>query len=225
MIYVTGDLHGTIDMHKLSMSAFPEQRNMTKDDYVIICGDFGGVWDGGKGDKYLQKWLTDKSFTTLFCAGNHENHVMLNQYPVEKWNGGNVHVITPSVIHLMRGQIFTIAGKTFFVMGGATSHDKWCRKEGISWWAEEMPSDAEYEEALNNLDSVDCKVDYVLTHCAPDSIQALLSPIYEHDKLTNFLETISWDLDFTAWFFGHYHVNKKLADKFFCLYEQIVRIV
>lgn len=46
---------------------------MTKDDYVIICGDFGGVWDEGKMETVLLDWLDSKSFTTLFVDGNHEN--------------------------------------------------------------------------------------------------------------------------------------------------------
>lgn len=43
MIYITGDTHG--DFLRFSMNAFPEQAEMTKEDIVIICGDFGGVWD------------------------------------------------------------------------------------------------------------------------------------------------------------------------------------
>lgn len=224
-IFITGDLHATIDMHKLSTKAFPEQKELNKDDYVIICGDFGGVWDGGKGDAYLQNWLEAKSFTTLFVAGNHENFNLLNLYKVELWNGGLVHKIKPNVIHLITGQSYSFADHTWFIMGGATSIDKAYRKENISWWKEEMPSDEEYEIAFKTLDDLNWKVDYVLTHCAPDSIQALINSTYEHDKLTNFLETISWDLDFKAWFFGHYHTNKKLAEKFFALYEQIIEIL
>lgn len=30
--------------YRFNASIFPEQNEMTKDDYVIICGDFGGVW-------------------------------------------------------------------------------------------------------------------------------------------------------------------------------------
>ena len=48
MIYVTGDTHIPIDIHKLDDDAFMEQKNLTKDDYVIICGDFGGVWGNGE---------------------------------------------------------------------------------------------------------------------------------------------------------------------------------
>ena len=39
-VYVTGDTHGDW-MNRLKTDSFPEQKEMTKDDYVIICGDFG----------------------------------------------------------------------------------------------------------------------------------------------------------------------------------------
>lgn len=38
MIYVTGDTHS--DFNRFSI-----QDKMTKYDYVIICGDFGGIWN------------------------------------------------------------------------------------------------------------------------------------------------------------------------------------
>ena len=44
-IYVTGDTHQSIDIHKLTTSNFPEQKELTKNDYVIICGDFGLLWN------------------------------------------------------------------------------------------------------------------------------------------------------------------------------------
>ena len=46
MIYVTGDTHA--DFKRFSTNNFPEQREMTKYDYVIVCGDFGGIWDYGE---------------------------------------------------------------------------------------------------------------------------------------------------------------------------------
>lgn len=52
MIYITGDTHIPIDIHKLSSSRFREQESMTRADHVIICGDFGGIWNGGNEDKY-----------------------------------------------------------------------------------------------------------------------------------------------------------------------------
>lgn len=41
MIYITGDIHGSIDIDKLSGKNFAEGKSLTRSDYVIICGDFG----------------------------------------------------------------------------------------------------------------------------------------------------------------------------------------
>lgn len=80
MIFVTGDTHG--DYTRFNTANFPEQKAMTKLDYVIICGDFG-IWNESNEEKYWLNWLQDKPFTTLFVDGNHENYDLLNSYPVE----------------------------------------------------------------------------------------------------------------------------------------------
>lgn len=38
MIYATGDLHG--NALRFQPEYFPEQAEMTKDDFVIVCGDY-----------------------------------------------------------------------------------------------------------------------------------------------------------------------------------------
>lgn len=68
-LFITGDCHGDIDFHKLTSKKFPEGNNLTKNDYVIVCGDMGVVWDGTKQDKYIQKWYESKPWTTLFVDG------------------------------------------------------------------------------------------------------------------------------------------------------------
>ena len=45
MIFVTGDCHG--DYRRFSRENFPEQKKLTKSDYVIIAGDFG-YWTPSK---------------------------------------------------------------------------------------------------------------------------------------------------------------------------------
>ena len=42
MIFITGDIHG--DPSRFSADEFPAQDEMTREDYVIICGDFGMLW-------------------------------------------------------------------------------------------------------------------------------------------------------------------------------------
>lgn len=186
MIYVTGDTHADIDIGKLSTSRFPQQRNLTKNDYLIVCGDFGLVWDGSRRERYWQNWLTNKNFTTLWVDGNHENYDMLYEFPLIDKFGGKVREIAPDIFHLDRGQVLTIDGKKIFVMGGARSHDKIYRTEHISWWKEEMPSNEEMEKAVRALEANNWTVNYVLTHCAPRSVQSMIADWYENDPLVFF---------------------------------------
>ena len=122
MIYITGDTHG--DYSRFTNEEFPLQAELTKDDYVIICGDFG-IWDNSRIENYNFDFLESRPFTTLFVDGNHENYDLLDSYPVSEWHGGKVQIIRPNIIHLMRGQIYEIEGKKYFVMGGAACHDVW----------------------------------------------------------------------------------------------------
>lgn len=220
MIFITGDTHIPIDIKKLNSKNFPAQHSLTKKDYLIICGDFGGVWNGLAEERYWLKWLDERSFTTLFVDGNHENFDLLNKYPVENCYGGKVHVIRPSVFHLMRGQVYNIDGLKLFCMGGAESHDRTYRIEGKSWWSTEMPSKNEYREALENLNKNEWTVDVVITHCAPSSIQNEICYWYKRNDITNFFEVIKKDLTFKEWYFGHYHIDKEIKN-FNALYDSI----
>ena len=246
MIFVTGDTHG--DFYRFSLEEFPEQKEMTRDDTMIICGDFGGVWCGDERDNEELDKLAQLPFTIVFVSGNHENFDALARYPVTEWKGGKVQFIRPNVIHLMRGQIVTIEGLKFFGMGGAASHDiadgildpytpdfevqYWFMRRNramfrvnhLSWWKEEMPSDEEYAEAQRNLDAHGRKVDYIITHCGPNSVIDLHSGrLYGHDKMTDFLESILQTVKYKHWYMGHYHDTTDI-DKHTILYETIDRI-
>jgi len=119
MIYITGDTHGTYDVNKLAKI----KPHLTEDDYVIVLGDFGVCWDNNGSDLKVRRFWERNKATTLFVDGNHENFDLLNALPVAEWNGGKVHRIGEKIIHLMRGQMFELDGKTIFTMGGAPSHD------------------------------------------------------------------------------------------------------
>lgn len=245
MFYITGDTHA--DFSRLKENKFPIQSEMTKNDYIIICGDFGGVWNyivESIYEKHWLDWLNNKNFTTLFVDGNHENFERLYNYPVEEWHGGKVHKIRKSVIHLMRGEIFNIDNKKFFTFGGAISHDirdgilnideyekiyeyqkrgAYFRIRDYSWWDLELPTDGEMKNGINNLEKVNYKVDYIITHCCPTSVQAILSGgTYKKDYLTDYLQKISEKCEFKKWYFGHYHNNRQIDSKYILLYEDIV---
>ena len=48
-LYVTGDCHG--EWRKLRL--FSVQQNLTEDDFIIVCGDFG-IWES---ERHLTNWL------------------------------------------------------------------------------------------------------------------------------------------------------------------------
>ena len=39
MIYITGDIHGSIDIAKILPENWNESEKLTRSDYLIICGD------------------------------------------------------------------------------------------------------------------------------------------------------------------------------------------
>ncbi len=244
MIYITGDTHS--DFSRFTEENFPIQSEMTKDDYIIICGDFGGVWtleEESRREKEALDWLNNKNFTTLFVDGNHENYTRLYNYPIEQWKGGKVHKIRDSVLHLMRGEIFDIDNKKIFAFGGARSHDiqdgilnldeeekiyeyrkrgAYFRIRDFSWWDLELPTNQEMENGIENLEKINYKVDYIISHCCPTSIQAFINPSFKKDILTDYLQEISEKCEFNKWYFGHYHDYKQVNSQFTLLYENIV---
>ncbi len=137
-----------------------------------------------------------------------------------------MHQVRKNIFHLMRGQIFTIEDKTFLTMGGAYSIDKYMRREGYSWWPEELPSDEEYKEAAKTIEAHEWKVDYVISHTAPREIIGRMCRCPdEHDiELTGFLEWIMYEADYKKWFFGHWHLDAEIDSKFRALWFDVVSV-
>lgn len=253
MVYITGDCHA--DFSKFNEEFFPEQEGMTRDDFVIVCGDFG-IWHDTPEERSKLDWLSKKNFTILFVDGNHENFDRLysNEFPVVDFHGGKAHKIRENIFHLMRGYVFDICDKSFFAFGGASSHDvrdgildpsnyktnedlqkayiEWYRAGKIfrvnhlSWWSQEMPSEEECEFGIKTLSEHKSKVDYIISHCCPQKIATYFSRgMYKPDKLTLFFDTIAKCTEFGRWYFGHYHNNERYFEKYTVLYEDFERIV
>ena len=253
IIYITGDCHGEWG-NKLSAKAFPEQKEMSRDDFVLVCGDFG-LWNDDNTERYWLDWLEDKNFTLCFVDGNHENFDRLygDEFEVVDFHGGKAHRIRENVFHLMRGYVFELCGKKIFAFGGASSHDiqdgildrddfvddaefehtkrqwnksnKMYRINHVSWCKEELPSQEEMDLGLQTLEKHDNKVDFIVSHCCPQNVVTTFSGgMYQPDILTEYFDSVAEKVEFKKWFFGHYHNDTQVLCDYIMLYDQIIRI-
>lgn len=246
MIYVTGDLHGNEGFQRLKQQWLKEK--LTAKDFLVICGDAGFCWiptneqapelwakhavklEAAADDEQKRiRWLSNQKWTTLFIDGNHENFPRLLAYPVRAFYGGKSGQLAKKVWHLRRGEVYTIDGKKIFAMGGALSIDKDRRTPGVSWWPEEMPAGVEWDNAKQNLISHGWKVDYVFSHCPPESVRKQVPVHFEEryaekvqDGVNDGLESIRRRLKFQNWYFGHHHKDMPIGRKFWALYRDIV---
>lgn len=241
-VYVTGDCHAEFSRF------YPNQLkaanlSLTPDDIVIVAGDMGLPW--GEENTYgPEDWPTKWSYADtahlrflkelpaaiLFIDGNHENFDLYRDIPyVSPFYGGKAQKLADNVYHLLRGEVYTIQGKTFFTMGGATSIDKAYRRERISWWPQEIPSYQEWEHAFTTLDKYNWNVDYVITHTCPD---VFLQNRKDFDvwpdgcPVRQMLNRIEQQLTYGWWYFGHYHeIYDDPEMKCSWLYQNIKKIL
>lgn len=243
-MFITGDIHGYIDIGKLCSKEWPEGLSLTKNDYLIIPGDFGLLWSepAKKDEIFWLKWLTDKPWTTLVIDGNHENHNLLAKLEeVEKF-GSIVGKVTDSIFHLKRGYIYTIEGKKIFTFGGAESTDKVCkilqpngkfkifeRVDGKDWWSGELPQEEEKNRAWENLKKENYKVDIIIAHTFPQRFISMYESILKfstgriNDPTSIFLEEITDVVKFDKFYGGHFHDDIEI-DKYRLLFDNIIKI-
>lgn len=246
MIWITGDLHGGMTAYHISSAAFkPAKRG----DIVMCTGDFGGIWwpDSDTNPKhkrdeifFLESKLRQRVLW-LAVDGNHENFARLfgGEFPLVDLFGGKAYKIRENVYYLKRGEIFTIEGKTFLAFGGARSHDKdpgWItppyafgagewnkgRTEGIDWWPEEIPTEADYENACRNLDKVGWKVDYVISHTCPEGQLVFFDKARHAKDPTEAMlqDLLDRGLKFDSWHFGHFHWEYQ-EGRFYCHFDKV----
>jgi hypothetical protein len=240
MIYAFGDMHGDMEIRMLNTEFFPEGKTLTKNDYVIILGDFGLHFDPVKSKTEIHwlKWLASRQWTTLFVDGNHENHDILDNLETTEMFGGEVGLAglnkEDSIYHLKRGEIYTIDNKKYFVMGGAYSVDKNNRTPNIDWWAREEPSVSEVNHAIDNLEKHNWTVDFILTHTGPSSALNIILGKYANDSMfgnklikdstVDFHDMVQEKAKYDKWLFGHMHEDITVG-KETCLYDCYLEII
>lgn len=218
MIYVTGDLHGDIGRFKSKA-----MRKLRKNDYLLVCGDFGFLWDGSKKERRLLKWIGRRRYHVLFVEGTHDNLDLLDEYPVTEWNGGLVHEISGKLRHLCRGQVFNLEDQAIFAFGGGESRDTDSREE--RWWSRELPTPEEIQQGRDALNKNGNAVDYIITHqCSRRMKSFLVMHEDEVNVLDTFFDEVRETCKFKRWFFGSYHRNKIIPPTEAAIYDAVAPI-
>lgn len=225
-IICTGDLHGELSRLIKLNTILVNQLN--KDDILIVLGDFGMIWNEATMMKKLEA-IGRLPFTVAFLDGNHENFNLLKRTErIIEWNGARAGLLPYNIIHLLRGEIYEINNKRIGVCGGADSVDKWWRTEGTSWWADEQITEQDYNNFKTNL-GTNNKIDIMLSHDCPTEILPIVK-LYSgvnDGAITNSqkqLQKINTIADISKWYFGHWHIDLPIDNKFQCLYYNIKEI-
>lgn len=222
MIYITGDMHA--DESRLSKSRL---HMMKKGDTLIVCGDFGFVWDNSAKEQAFRKKIEKRDYTICFVDGTHENFSLLNSFPVVEWNGGLAHKIQSNIYHLMRGQMYTIEGKKVFTMGGGESSD--FDLLGIEKTDNDraaVPTDREMLDGVNRMEQNGFTCDYIITHEPPAKIKEFLmlrenTPLHI-TALSAYFDELQSQCDYKCWFFGSMHTDKFISDSQRAVFKIII---
>lgn len=220
MICVTGDMHG-------DYSRFNDKKikKLKKGDFLIVCGDFGFVWNGSKKEKRILKRIGRKRFYTMFVEGCHENYDLLDSYPEEEMFGGKVNVISGRLMHMKRGNMFTLQGHKFFAFGGGQTKEIDIRREFQTWWEQELPTPEEVKHGITVMQENNNEADYIITHEPPASMKEFLSfEVRQISHMHTFFDAVKNDCKFKMWFFGKVHKNKLIPPRYQCLFDEVVQI-
>lgn len=254
-IFVTGDLHGDFSRifnNRIINKLTCDDILILLGDVGLIFDSKATIRE-----KFLIERLKRIPCTLAFISGNHDNEERLDQYPVSDWCGGKAHIISKkkndgsqAIVHMMRGQVYNIRGKRIWAFGGAKAHENavildknapdylaekkrledsniFYRVKGIDYWDRCTASLDEMNDGIMNLDKVDYRVDYILTHCAPSDIQ---TEIYGGDtswtnNQTDYLQKVVDNTNFSKWLFGHYHCNCEYKNGLFqCVYDDVYKL-
>lgn len=220
MIYVTGDVHG-------DLSRFEDKRlrKLKKGDSLIICGDFGLIWDGSDKEKKILKRLGKRKYNILFVVGAHENFEELEKYEAEEWKGGMTRKISGNLRCLESGHVFHIDDKDIFVFGGGRGEinggEAPCSEEVRLRY--EVPDKEIIEGADLRLQEKGNKVDYVVSYSPPLSLaEFLVGSDAESDTPSVYLEGKKNNLDFKRWFFGKYHITKLIPPRYMGIFDKVI---
>lgn len=222
-VLITGDIHGRLDpIYRLFENFHP-----TEKDIIVILGDVGLNYTGTIRDRIIKEELSAMK-SIFFCIhGNHENRPQnIASYKKKKWHKGRVlyEEDFPNILFPIDGDIFDMGGKKCIVIGGAYSVDKFYRIQmGYNWWADEQPTPVIKKYVEKQIKSN--KIDIIFSHTCPYKYipTECLLPVIDQSKVDNstekWLDIVEDNIDYKAWYIGHWHINKHIDRMHFLFHE------
>lgn len=200
-IFLVGDLHG-----KFPTLIEQIYRYGITDSTIIILGDIGLGFHSKEKESNLLEHLSNTcnelNLNIYLMRGNHDNP--------SYWEGS----LDYSNIHLLPDGFITIEDTKFFCVGGAISVDRQFRKEGVSYWGNEVINYEKIEKLL----SVNQEVDVVLTHATCNEYLPVVSRDFGIDldkdlkKERDFLSKVYKKFPNQKWYFGHFHLSANVGN-------------
>ena len=247
-VYLTGDTHAD----KFNLQYRLEKINLTEQDVLIIAGDVGFEY-GTKVMGSFKKYCQSLPCQIIAMRGNHDNRYWedhtetietYNSYickPSQGWlmNKYNdlLYQKKYDTIKYIKdeGGIYDIGQYRILFIPGAYSIDKEYRlRTGLPYNPREQLTHIEQNNILSLID-IYKEVDFVISHTAPLFLEPYFKDLFLNivnqssvDKNTErFLDEVYHTLgigNFKHWFFGHFHDDRLIHNKFSMLYNNVVEL-
>lgn len=231
-LYITGDVHGNV-RSRFNFKFWPELMDCTKDDDMLILGDFGlpfGInhpaFDAEQTKKDFHYMFNAPWGTTYALLGNHDDRDFIADFDSYRQDvQGTSLVKVGNIIYIDVPCVLDIQGHHCLCIPGAKSHDMWARTEHLNWWANEEIDIGKAEEVVSG--HCNDSFDFVFTHDSPGHLISRFVPTEGEE----YLDEVADSVDFGRWFFGHmhrdnltyeYHLQK--FEDYTCLYDDIVKV-
>lgn len=238
-VFITGDTHGSFDR----IEHFCNQAKTSKDDLMIILGDAGINYYGGKRDVHLKEYLEQLPITFFCIRGNHE----IRPEDVESMEEVTYFRTThpafeplyyeknyPYISYAKDGCSYELnvngVTKRILTIGGAYSVDKYYRLANGWSWVENEQLDEDERAAIERDLGRWAHYDIVLTHTVPiqwEPVECFLSFVDQStvDKtMENWLSEVEKKISYDKWFAGHYHVDKVVNEKVRLMFNDIIEL-
>ena len=226
MVFVTGDAHGQFD-HIISFC----KNHMESDDTLIMLGDVGLNYYLDKKDRKNKELLQGLHKTILAVNGNHEKKPEnIKSYIGIKNDMGQFlyEPNYPNLLFMIDSEEYCIDEKTYLVLGGAYSVDKYYRlQRGLAWFDDEQMNP--YLKQRIRMNSFGKSYDYIIAHTCPKKYiptEVFLPNIDQStvdSSMEEFLDECEENIEYGKWYCGHYHTNKTI-DKIRFLYKDIIEV-